>query len=323
MSKTKKISIIIACIMIGIGLIISICTYAAVRFDFSKLSTVQMVRNTYTIDESFSSINIDCAEGSVRFVPSDSGICEVICAEEERITHSVEVIDDTLTVIRTDNREWHELIGIYWYEEGVELTVSLPQSSYEKLYVKSLSGNISVPNGFNFSDIQLYSTSGNISSMAETAGNIRAESVSGDVMLVNADSANLYAKTSSGDVMIASSVTEGEITATTVSGDIAVAESTAEKISASCTSGDVDLMNAVTSGEFNVKTVSGDIELNRCDGGSLDMKTTSGDVEGTLRTGKLFLVHSTSGDVRVPDDMGTEKCEITTTSGDVKIKIKE
>ena len=51
---------------------------------------------------------------------------------------------------------------------------------------------------------------------------------------------------------------------------------------------------------------------------SLSVSTSSGSVRGSLRSGKRFIVNTSSGDVSVPDDpSASQQCRITTGSGDV------
>ncbi len=321
MSKAKKISIIIAGIMVGLGLLVMLCAAVVINFDFSRLSTVKTERVSYSIEEDFDSIHIDCMESDIRFVKSDSDECIIECVQDENVSHQAEVKDGTLNISRIDERESWEYFVIMFHFEETGVTVHLPEDEYEKLWVKTLSGDVTVPEYFTFSDAEIHCTSGDVVFLAEVSGNITAESVSGDIALMNPDAENISVKSTSGDAEVSSVKAKDKLIIETVSGDIDVIDAEAGNISASCSSGDAEFSDVVADGKFSAESVSGDVELNRCDAGSFWIKSTSGDVSGVLLSEKMFSVHTTSGNVNVPDDSGTEKCEITTTSGDVKIRI--
>lgn len=321
MSKIKKTAIITAVIMIAVGLMITFIGFFGIKFDFSKLSTVQMVHKAYTVEESFNNIYVECAEGSVCFVPSAGDRCEIICAEEEKITHTVDVVDDTLTIVRTDNRKWYECFGIYWYEEDVNITVALPKNSYEKLAVKSLSGDIEVPSDFIFSETEVHNTSGDTKILAGTVKNLTVKSTSGNIYIAEQEAENVYVKSTSGDVKVSSVCALHELNVKSVSGDIDLSFVNADNISADCTSGDVEFLDVIAANSMKVESVSGDIDLSKSDAKAINLKSVSGDVNGTLLSDKTFFTHTNSGDVAVPQSTAFETCEAVTTSGDIRITI--
>ena len=83
------------------------------------------------------------------------------------------------------------------------------------------------------------------------------------------------------------------------------------------------LKNAVAKESFFIKRTTGDVTLEKCDADEIDIKTDTGDVTGTLLSEKTFVVSTDTGNINVPDGTAEGKCEITTTTGDVKIKVTE
>lgn len=321
MSNGKKIAIIIACVMTGVGILILLAAVIGINFDFTRLNTVKTERVSYTIEEDFDRIHIDCMESDVKFVKSDSDECIVECVQEEHVSHEAEVKDGTLNITRIDEREGHEYFVIMFNFEETGVTVHLPEDEYEKLWVKTLSGDVEVTDGFTFTDAEVYCTSGDALFNADASGNVTVESVSGDVRMMNPDAANISVKSTSGDVEITSVKAKEKLNIETVSGDIDLIKAETGILSAGCSSGDIEFSGVIASGEFSARSVSGDIEMNRCDGENLYLKSTSGDISGTLLSEKMFSVHTTSGHVNVPDDGGSGKCEISTTSGNVNMRI--
>ncbi|MGN0968800.1 MAG: DUF4097 family beta strand repeat-containing protein [Oscillospiraceae bacterium] len=341
MKKAKKTALVIALACVAAGAVISLGALAVIGFDVSRLNTMKFETNTYQVEESFSNIRIEGAECAVRLLPSQTDACTVVCSEGKNISHTVAVDGDTLKITRTDNRKWYECMGIYWGDE-MSVTVCLPGRVYGDLFIRSMSGDITVPGDFTFSRAEIINTSGEIDYAAATgnaltlkttsgdlnvrdltAGALEVRSTSGKMEISNVKADSLTAVTTSGDVVIRSAGVGGGVAVETVSGEIGLERVNAQTVSVQSTSGEVELTDTVAAGRVEIETVSGEIELERSDGETLWIKSTSGDVSGTLLTEKRFTIHTTSGTVNVPNvaspSAGT--CEIITTSGNIRIKL--
>ncbi len=55
---------------------------------------------------------------------------------------------------------------------------------------------------------------------------------------------------------------------------------------------------------------------------SMDISLHTADVTGTLLTEKVFLPKSDTGDIEVPKTNAGGKCEIITSTGDIKLTIQ-
>ena len=302
MSRTKKIWIIVAVSCIALGLILAGAAFANMNFNFSKLNNIELQTKTYDIDENFSNINISAAECTVRFYASDDGICRVECIEDTKVTHNVSVDNDTLTITRTDNRKWYEHFGFFWGEMGI--TVYLPEKVYRQLSVLSVSGDVFIPKDFTFDEAELFTTSGDILFEDKAKKGLKAKTVSGDLRVCNINGRAVEVNSTSGDIMVSALRIEA--------------------LNVESTSGDVRISEAVVNGKISIETVSGDLQLDSCDAENLWLKSVSGDISGTLLSEKHFTTHTTSGDVHVSDSASAaQTCEVTTTSGDVSIFIKD
>ena len=82
------------------------------------------------------------------------------------------------------------------------------------------------------------------------------------------------------------------------------------------------LKNTVASDSFSISRSTGDVILDHCDAGQITVKTSTGDVSGTLLTEKIFIARSSTGSIHVPDTAAGEKCQITTSTGDINIRLK-
>lgn len=320
MKETKKTAIIVAVIMIAVGIVSSVCAIAAMSFDFANINTVAFEINTYTVDEAFTAISIDGAECDINLYPSEDGTCKVVCRESDKISHTVSVTNNTLTIKRHDNRRWYEHIGVYM--SSMEIALYLPENEYEKLYAKNLSGNILAPSNFSFETAEVQSTSGNITFKASVSGALSAKTVSGELYICKTDPSKLTAQSTSGDITIDNIDIESNVNIKAVSGDIELSNVKCQGLTVNTTSGDIELLDCIASGSVSIESVSGNTELRRCDADSLWLKTSSGDIYGSLLSDKIFITNTTSGNVNVPHCTTGGRCEITTTGGDIEFEIK-
>ena len=320
MSHTKKILLIVSILCIFAGLMLCLGAFAAEGFAPAKLNSLNFESHTYTIEEPFTSLFIDGAECDVRLLPSEDGDCRVVCRESVQIDHTVRVVDGTLTVERVDHRRWYERIMNFRWGR-MEVSVYLPESTYASLSVSSVSGDVTVPADFSFTEAEVQSTSGNVRFLASVENGLSVKTVSGDLSVQEVSPKSLHVRSTSGDVTLSSIRVEGELELRTVSGDLELSQVDCGSLDAETTSGEVDASALRAVEDLRIKTVSGDVDLRSCDADTLWIKTTSGDVSGRLLSEKIFVTNTTSGSVRVPPSASGGKCEVTTTSGDIKFTV--
>ena len=59
------------------------------------------------------------------------------------------------------------------------------------------------------------------------------------------------------------------------------------------------------------------------DAAEIFVKTSTGDVSGSLLTEKVFITDTSTGKVSVPKTTTGGKCELITSTGDIKIEISD
>lgn len=320
MKTAKKVAIIISVAAICVGILISFIAMLSMDFDFKQLNTVIFETNTYVIDDDFTKISIIGAECDVNLKPSTDGKCKIECAESDKIRHEISVENGTLTAERIDDRQWYEHFGVYWAE--MSLTVYLPKSEYDYLYIKSLSGEIKVPQNFTFNEVKIKNTSGDTSFFSNVRENINIHSVSGDILVSNISADNLKIQSTSGDIELFEITVNENTELKTVSGDIEAQNVKSRSLTANSTSGDIEIEALLAEEQIQIETVSGSIDLHGCDGANLKLKSTSGNVRGELLSEKIFITETISGDVRVPHSTAGGTCEIKTTSGNIHFEIE-
>lgn len=297
----RKSAIVIAVIALTVGLGLFMVGMKDLSWELSRLNTSEMVTNSYEITEKFSDITLVADTADISFVPSEDGSCRVVCRENKKELHHTFVDSGTLFIQLETNRAWYEHIGIHF--ESPKITVYLPEGQHGDLWIKSSTGNVELAKDFSFENAYASLSTGHIRWSACVAG-------------------ELNLKTSTGAIYT-EGITAQRISVTVSTGKAELADITCEKLLSKGSTGDVRLKNVLASELFSVERSTGDVTFEGCDGGQITVKTDTGDVRGTLLTDKVFIVHSDTGRVDVPEALTGGRCEITTDTGDIRITITD
>lgn len=312
MKKSKKIWMIVAVCCIVVGSVMMTASAAMVGFDFSKFNTrfiyqktysveVSYEEKTYTAENTFTQIEISTEWENVRFVLSEDGTCKVVCPVEDETDFTVEVEDNTLRIIKNED-EWQENVIGFQFFAPEDVTVYLPEKTYQALSVTTGSGNVFLPSDFTFTNVDMLSGSGNLDSQAQINRILNADSASGNVSV----------QTFAGETL--------ELKAT--SGEIYLQDSTAKTIQISSVSGNLEISQTEASEEASFQSTSGDVNFVRFDAPKMEITTVSGNVRGSLLSGKQFSVNSLTGNVQVPPNTSqSQVCTVSSTSGDVELTV--
>lgn len=315
MKKSKKAALIVSAVLIVLGGVLYAGAAAFTGFDFSVFEKSSLTRKEYEINESFNDISIDAKDCSVQLRYSDDGKCRIVCGENENITHTVEVKDNTLNITRNDSRKWYMMIGVSLKQ--YDITVYLPEKMYGALLFESGSGDISVPEDFGFSSGDIRTGSGNVAVSAVFDGNFSVETSSGDIKIKNLSADVIDINTVSGEIDISEVTAAQAINIKSSSGDTELSEANAKDISVQSSSGEIKFYGVKAGGEIRAESRSGDVSLDKSDADSLYIKTNSGDVSGSLLTPKIYNAETGSGNVKLPRSEEGGTCDIVTGSGDI------
>ena len=86
--------------------------------------------------------------------------------------------------------------------------------------------------------------------------------------------------------------------------------------------GDISLTSVIAPEKLYLERDTGDITFEKCDASDICIKTSTGDVKGTLLTEKIFVAQTSTGKIDVPKTVSGGRCEITTSTGSIKINIQ-
>ena len=266
-----------------------------------SLSITSMLEiKEYEINDKFSDIEIITDTADIEFILSENLNTSVVCAEQKNINHSVRVKDNTLLIKVDDNRKWYEYININFGK--TKITIYLPKNEYGELFIESDTGNINIPNNFNFNSIDIIEDTGNVKNYASVNDNIKVKTSTGNIHIenINANIIDLSAST----------------------GNIKIVNAKCVNLLSKVDTGNVLLKNVVATEKFIIETDTGDVKFVASDASDIFVKTDTGNVTGSLLTDKVIFAESDTGNIDVPKIIADEKCEITTDTGDIKITIE-
>ncbi len=321
MSRKLKIWFIVAASLIVVGGIIFAGVMSVPKWDISKLSTKELITNTHTVTEAFTSISVNTNTAEVVFIPSSGDTCTVVCNEYEKELHSVTVTDGTLKIELQDSREWDEYIGINF--SSSKITVKIPKGEYGVLTVKSSTGSVTVPQGFTFESIDITESTGKVDCRASSKDAVTIETSTGSINVDGISAGDIKLIASTGEITVTNVACERDVRLTVSTGKVTLANVTCQNFASDGSTGDASLKNIVALVTLTAERSTGDIELDGCDAKELFITTDTGDVEGTLLSDKVFIVQTDTGDIDVPKTTIGGRCEITTDTGDVEITIKK
>ena len=319
MRKIRRVWLVIATLLVAIGLLAFAAAMTVMGWDFSQLSTETYETNTYEIGENFHHVSIKTDTADIVFVPSEDGICKVVCYEEDHAKHQASVADGTLTVEVFHKKEWYHSIGISF--ETPKLTVYLPKSEYGNLFIEERTGDIEIPKDFFFESLDITVSTGDVKCDASASGDIWIQASTGDIEVRELSARTLSLSVSTGRVTASGVRCEGEVRLTVSTGKSYLTDVSCKHLISSGNTGDLFLKNVIAAEAFSIERSTGDVRFDACDAAEITVTTDTGDVTGTLRSEKSFVTRTDTGRIDVPDTPGGGKCKITTDTGNIKISV--
>lgn len=317
----KKLWIVTAFILLVAGAAILVFSMTMIGWDFGKLSTVKYETNEYEITDNFDSVSVKSDTEDIIFALSKDGKCRVICYEEEKDKHTVTVKDGVLAVEGQGGKKWYEHIGINF--DTPKMTFYLPAEEYSSLIINGSTGDIEISKELRFENSDITVSTGDVRNYASVSGELRLHSSTGDIFTENISVGELSITVSTGAVTVENVKCAGNINLTVSTGEAKLSGIECKKMFSDGSTGDISMVNVIATEKISIERSTGDVDIDSCDAGEIFIKTDTGDVKGTLNSEKVFIVDTNTGDKDVPQTANGGKCEITTDTGDVRIKIKQ
>lgn len=323
MRARTKVWLIVASFFVLIGCILFASVMTTLEWDFMKLSTSKYETNTYEISDVFDNISVSTNTADVVFAFSDNDKCKVVCHEEEKAKHSITVEDGTLIVELLDDRSVYDLIGQIGLNLGSPyITIYLPNAEYMSLLIHGDTGDVAVPKDFEFRDVDIRLSTGDINLGASASGIIKTKTSTGDICIENVSASALDLTASTGKITVSDASCEGDVTVNVSTGKAYLTDIACKSVTSSGSTGDIFLTNVIAAEKFSIKRSTGDVKFEGADAEAIFVKTDTGDVTGRLLTDKVFITQTDTGDVDVPKTVDGGRCEIITDTGDIELDIQ-
>ena len=304
-----------------INIILTICMFVTM-LGFSGCGDMskKMKTTNFEITDSFTNISIDTVTSGVHVLYSEGESAGVSCYEYKKVTHTAEVVDDTLVIKVVDERKWYDKILNF---STPHISITLPgNKDYGLLSLETTTGDVYVDKNFQFESINIKVTTGDVK-YASDSGDIKIKTTTGNIRAEDISAGKLTCSVSTGDIALIGVRCLGDISCDSTTGKMSLTNVTCKNLTTDGTTGDVILNSVLAEEKFYIEATTGDVKFNRCDAAEIEVKVSTGDVKGSLRSDKIFIVRSTTGVINVPESLTGGKCKITTTTGDIKISIYE
>ena len=302
MSKSTKTWLVTASLLVLAGCIIFVGAMMKLNWDFTKLTTSKYKTNTYEIEEEYKNISVVTDTADIVFITAEETKTKVVCYEQENVEHTVTVKDGELLIEISDLRKWYEHIEINF--ANPKITVYLPQGEYGALAVNTSTGNVEVPEGFEFESIDISASTGNIQLKNISAANVDLSALTGRI--------------TASDISCTDSFNFDVSTGKSYLSDI-----TCKNITSTGNTGSAELERVIAGEKISLKRSTGNIKLDKCDAAEIFIKTDTGDVKGSLISDKVFITATDTGKVEVPKSTKGGNCEIITSTGNIIISVND
>lgn len=325
MSNTKKVVLILTAVFLACMIVVAIII--GITFKNSGSTDWQLLfggsryevneHETFTLD-GITSLDVDCTSGDIFIIESDEMKAEltgtIIAPEHQDKYLSVYEQNGTLHIdVDTKFRFWV-------FQSNMDLKIYLPNDQGLDLKVDSTSGDIEMAN-FDFEDINIIKTSGDLKMSGCSGNSMRYESSSGNTNIASSNLKDVNIASTSGDVYLDNVI--GDIMVRSTSGRVNIIEANGS-LDIGSTSGDVLLDMAVNQIEpITVGITSGDLTIKMFGDTAFDFEaqTTSGDITSDIdiiisgKLGKSFSGDKVSGQA----NGGGARITANTTSGNIRI----
>lgn len=269
--------LILAAVLILVGAIMFGGVMMACNWNFLKLQNLEFETSTYSVQEPFSHISISVDTTDVTVCLTEENTASVVCFEQKKIKHTVEVKDDTLTVREVDTRAWYEHIGIAFHSSKV--TVYLPRAVYGAVTIEGSTSDLQI-DSLCAKSLNLSLSTGDITvNDIKTSGGITSAVSTGDINLTDIQCHTFTASASTGDIHLKNTVADQEFSVQTKTGGIFLEGCDAARLTIKASTGDIVgwLLSPKT---FIAQTDTGSVHVPMStNGGLCEIHTQTGDID--------------------------------------------
>ena len=273
--------------------------------------------NNYTekaeqISTSFDGIEIVSDTADLTFVPANE--CKIEYTTHKRITYSTTVENGVLKIKIKDSRHWFE--KIFSFGGKSTLTVYLPAGEYSSLTVNQATGDINVPAGYTFGNVDISLSTGDTSFCASTNEALKIHSSTGDIALENVSCGSLDTKVTTGKTRLSHVSVMGDATVKASTGDTELNNVMFVNLSTVARTGDLTA-TGLNGGSLSIERSTGKVSLRDVICGDMTVAISSGKVALTDVSCTSFTSTGNTGDIEMTSLIASAKIDIERSTGDV------
>lgn len=151
---------------------------------------------------------------------------------------------------------------------------------------------------------------------------MKIKTTTGNICIEDASIGLLDLTVSTGKVTVSGVTCEGDIAVGVSTGKTYLSNICCKNFTSSGSTGDISLNNVIATEKLSINRSTGDVKFDSSDAAEIYIETDTGDVTGSLLTDKVFITQTGTGKINVPKTVNGGRCEITTSTGDIKIDIQ-
>lgn len=304
----------------NLSLLLLVSFFIIGTFTLTACSSSNYKTNIHEINEEFNNISVNTDTADIAFIPSNDSTVKVACYENAKKSHSVEVQNSTLTISTLrSNEKWYN--SIYVNKNSPKITVYLPASDYASLVIEESTGDIEISKDFAFKSIDVSLSTGDVKCYASVTESINIVASTGDIYAENISANSINLTVTTGDVNVSDVTCDKNITIGVSTGKAYLTDIACQNFSSTGRTGDITLRNVIATEKCSIERSTGNVTFENSDATELFITTSTGNVEGTLLTEKVFITKTGTGHINVPNSITGGRCEITTTTGNIKMSI--
>ncbi len=258
MKRSLKVAFILSTCFVVIGILLTAVSLRFFPWNSIRVEDQQEITVT-EIQEPFDALHLDIVEADIRF--EIGATAKIAYRNFDHVIYAAEVQDGVLNLYQADKRPTVEKLFDFIHKNQ-EILITLPAKTYQRLWLRTVSGDVTLPGNLKITETILESTSGDLTLDGLAGDSLSVLTTSGDIeMYRTVLTQKMDLETTSGDIEAEASDAP-EILIDTTSGDVEATWLTEKKFLIDTTSGEREVPpSAETRETCTVKTVSGDIEI--------------------------------------------------------------
>ncbi len=208
----------------------------------------------------------------------------------------------------------------------IDLKVSTGKTYIKNLICQSFTsvgdtGDFYLENATASDGFSIERTTGDIDIEVLTAKDVTLKASTGDVDIDSLTANNITVRTSTGEIELDDANCTGDVNLTVTTGKTHLKNVNCENLFSTGNTGNLSLDSVIANGNYSITRSTGDVNLNDCNAKDITITTDTGNVKGSLLTEKIFVYHTDTGKVNLPETVTGGVCKITTVTGDIDIRI--